>query len=435
MDPEVVGIIGFALLFVLLYMGMPIGFCMGFMGFLGEVALFGIHGALAQLGMVPYASVASFTFCVIPLFMLMGEFAYASGVTEGAYRFVYRLLGGLPGGLAMSNIGASAIFAACTGSSIASAATFTRFSLPEMRKYKYDLALAAGSIAAGGTLAILIPPSNPMIVYALFTGASIGRLFIAGIIPGLILTILFMLTIYVITKIKPSSGPPGEKGTIREVLAEGKGLWSAAVLVLVVLGGIWGGIFSPSEAGGIGAFISFLIFIRKKGFAVRDIVEALRSTAETTGMIFTIIIGAMIFGDFMTASNMPNLLVKFIKDFSLSPRMVVFILMVIYVILGALMDELAIMLITIPVIFPALTALGIDPVWFGVLFVINQQMGLILPPVGMIVFVMAGMLPDVPMYTIYKGILPFAAAMFICILLVMFFPQLAMWLPSHMIGR
>jgi tripartite ATP-independent transporter DctM subunit len=435
MSPETVGIIGFSLMFVFLYMGMPIGFCMGFTGFLGEVVLFGLNGALAQLGMVPYANVATFTLCVLPLFVLMGELAYASGLTDGAYNFVYRILGRLPGGLAMTNIGACAIFAACTGSSLASAATFTKVSLPPMRKYKYDLGLATGSIAAGGTLAILIPPSNPMIIYAILTGASIGKLFIGGIFPGIILSSLFMLTIYIITKIKPSMGPPGEKSNLRQVLAEGKGLWPAILLILVVLGGLWGGIFSASEAGAVGAFISLLIIIGRKGFAVKSIVGGLKSTAKTTAMIFAIIIGAMIFGDFMTASNMPTLLVKFIEDYALSPLTVVFILMVIYVILGALMDELAIMLITIPVIFPAITHLGIDPVWFGILFIINQQMGLILPPVGMVVFILAGMIPDVPMYTIYRGILPFAAAMFLCILLVMFFPQIAMWLPTHMIAR
>ena len=435
MSPESVGIIGFILLFVFMYMGMPIGFCLGFTGFLGEVALFGLNGALVQLGMVPYANVATFTLCVLPLFVLMGDLAHASGLTAGVYHFVYRVLGRLPGGLAMTNIGACAIFAACTGSSLASAATFTKVSLPEMRKYKYDDALATGSIAAGGTLAILIPPSNPMIVYAILTGASIGKLFIGGIIPGIILISLFMLTIYIITKIKPSMGPPGEKSNLRQVLAESKSLWPALILIGVVFGGLWGGVFSPSEAGAIGAFISFLIIIGKKGFAIKTIVESLRSTAKTTAMIFVIVIGAMIFGDFMTTSNMPALLVKFIKAYSLSPLTVVFILMCIYVILGALMDELAIMLITIPVIFPAITALGIDPVWFGILFIINQQMGLILPPVGMVVFILAGMIPDVPMYTIYKGILPFAAAMFVCIILVMFFPQIAMWLPGHMIGR
>jgi C4-dicarboxylate transporter DctM subunit len=436
MSPEMVGLIGFLLMFVFLYMGMPIGFCMGVTGLLGEIVLFGWQGSLTQLAMVPYASVASFTFCVVPLFMLMGELAWASGLTEGAYNFVYKVMGRLPGGLAMSTIGASAIFAACTGSSIASAATFTKVSLPSMREKGYDPGLATGSIAAGGTLGILIPPSNPMILYSILTGASIGKLFIAGIVPGVLLTFLFILTIYIIVKIKPSMGPAGEKANFIEILKEGKSLWPAVVLIGTVLIGLWGGIFSASEAGAAGAVISLIIIIgRKWRSSPRLIVEGLRSTAKSTAMIFMIIIGAMIFGDFMTVSNLPALLVNFIEDYNLSALTVVFVLMCIYVILGALMDELAIMLITVPVIMPALTHLNIDPIWFGILFIINQQMGLILPPVGMIVFVMAGMIPDVPMYTIYKGIMPFAIAMFLCILLVMFFPQIAMWLPTHMVGR
>lgn len=436
MSPEMVGLIGFLLMFVFLYMGMPIGFCMGVTGLLGEVVLFGWQGSLTQLAMVPYASVASFTFCVVPLFMLMGELAWASGLTEGAYNFVYKVMGRLPGGLAMSTIGASAIFAACTGSSIASAATFTKVSLPSMRAKGYDPGLATGSIAAGGTLGILIPPSNPMILYSILTGASIGKLFIAGIIPGILLTFLFILTIYIIVKIKPSMGPAGERASFIEILKEGKSLWPAVVLIGTVLVGLWGGIFSASEAGAAGAVISLFIIIgRKWRSSPRLIVEGLRSTAKSTAMIFMIIIGAMIFGDFMTVSNLPALLVNFIRDYNLSALTVVFVLMCIYVILGALMDELAIMLITVPVIMPALAHLNIDPIWFGILFIINQQMGLILPPVGMIVFVMAGMIPDVPMYTIYKGILPFAVAMFVCILAVMFFPQIAMWLPTHMLGK
>ena len=436
MSPEMVGLIGFLLMFVFLYMGMPIGFCMGVTGFLGEIVLFGWQGSLTQLAMVPYASVASFTFCVVPLFMLMGELAWLSGLTEGAYNFAYKVLGRLPGGLAMSTIGASSIFAACTGSSLASAATFTKVALPSMREKGYDPGLATGSIAAGGTLGILIPPSNPMIVYSIITGASIGKLFIAGIVPGVLLTLMFMLAIYIVVKIKPSMGPAGERANFLDVLRESKSLWPAVVLIGTVLVGLWGGIFSASEAGAAGAVISLFIVIgRKWRSSPRLIVEGLRSTAKSTAMIFMIVIGAMIFGDFMTVSNLPALLVNFIKDYNLSALTVVFVLMCIYVILGALMDELAIMLITIPVIMPALTHLNIDPVWFGILFIINQQMGLILPPVGMVVFVMAGMIPDVPMYTIYKGIMPFAAAMFVCILVVMFFPQIAMWLPTHMIGR
>lgn len=434
MSPELIGICGILLMFVFMFMGMPIGFCMAVTGFLGQIFIFGLNGALAQLGMVPYASVAQFTFCVIPLFMLMGEFAYSSGITEDSYSFAYKIFGRIRGGLAMSTIGASAIFAACTGSAVASAVTFSKVALPEMRKYHYDPGLATGAIAAGGTLGGLIPPSNPMILYSVFTGASIGKLFLAGVFPGLILTFLFMVTIYLITYFNPRKGPAGETAPIKDIISNAIGLIPAMILILAVLGGLWGGLFSPSEAGACGASMAMIILIfRKRGSSVKDIRRVLSSSAQSSGMIFTIVIGAMIFGDFMTVSALPGLLVKFIANYSLPPLMVIFILMVIYVILGALMDELAIMLITIPIIMPSLIHLGIDPVWFGILFMVNMSMGLIMPPVGFICFVLAGMIQDISLYTIYRGILPFSAVMFVCILLIMIFPDIALWLPNLII--
>jgi tripartite ATP-independent transporter DctM subunit len=421
-------------MFIFMFMGMPIGFCMAVTGFLGQVAIFGLHGALTQLGMVPYASVARFTFCVIPLFMLMGEFAYASGITEDSYGFAYKILGRIRGGLAMSTIGASAIFAACTGSAVASAVTFAKVALPEMRKYKYHPGLATGSIAAGGTLGGLIPPSNPMILYSIFTGASIGKLFLAGVFPGIILTLLFMMVIYLITYLNPEKGPAGESATIHTIISDAVGLIPALILAIGVLGGLWGGFFSPSEAGGCGAFLAMVILIfKKRKSGIKEIKKVLASTVQSTGMIFIIVIGALIFGDFMTISALPGLLVKFIADYSLPPLLVIFGLMVIYVVLGALMEELAIMLITIPIIMPSLIHLGIDPVWFGILFMVNMSMGLIMPPVGFICFVLAGVIQDIPLYTIYKGILPFSAVMFLCILLIMFFPEIALWLPNLII--
>lgn len=433
MDPELAGLIGMLLMFVFMFMGMPIGFCMAITGLLGQIAILGVHGAILQLGTVPYATIASFTLCVIPLFMLMGELAYSSGITEQAYSFAYKIFGRIRGGLAMSTIVASCIFAACTGSSVASAATFTKVSLPEMRRYKYHPGLATGAIAAGGSLGVLIPPSNPMILYSIFSGASIGKLFMAGIIPGLLLTTLFMIAIYIRTTINPSVGPAGEKSTLREIATQAKELLAPFILVFGVLGGLWFGVFSPSEAGAAGAFIAMLLLFQKQGKSgFKKLSHSLRSTANTSGMIFLIVIGALIFGDFMTLSNLPGFIVKFIERFSLSPLMVIFLLMLIYIVLGALMDELAIILITIPIILPSLEHLGVDLIWFGILFSINQQMGLILPPVGMLVFVLAGMIPDIPMYTIYKGIMPFALAMFVCILLIMFFPQIALWVPNMM---
>jgi C4-dicarboxylate transporter DctM subunit len=431
MSPEVIGLIGFGFLFFFMYLGMPIGFCMALTGFLGNVCLFGWKGGFSQLGMVPYATVASFTLCIIPLFMFMGNLSFAAGLSENAYSFVYKLLGRFRGGLAMATVGACAIFAACTGNSIASATTMARVAFPEMKKYKYHPALSTGSIASGGTLGMLIPPSAPLILYSILTGASIGRLWLAGILPGLLLVFLFCVTIYVVTRVRPEMGPAGERATIGEVLRETVALWKVVLMVGMVLGGLWGGFFSPSQAGAIGSTIALVILIAKKRrSSIKDIAEALRGTVKSVAMIFMMVIGAMILGDFMTASELPAYLVTIITDYKLSPMMVVFILMCVYVVLGAFTDELAVALITIPILMPALEALKIDTVWFSILLVVNQQMGMILPPVGIIVFILAGMIEDVPMYTIYRGILPFAVAMFVAILLIMLIPQIALWLPN-----
>jgi C4-dicarboxylate transporter, DctM subunit len=435
MSPEVVGLIGFGFLLFLMYLGMPISFCMAVTGFLGNVCLFGWKGGSSQLGMVPYATVATFTLCIIPLFTLMGNLAFRAGLSGSAYSFMYKVLGRLRGGLAMSTVGACAIFAACTGNSIASATTMAQVAMPEMRKYNYHPALSTGSIAAGGTLGMLIPPSAPLILYSILTGASIGRLWLAGIVPGILLVFLFCLTILIVTKIRPEMGPVGERAGIGAILREAATLWKVVFLVFTVLGGLWGGFFSPSQAGAVGSLITIVILIaQKRGTCFGEILEASRATVKTAGGIFMIVIGAMIFGDFMTASELPAYLVAIITDYHLSPMMVVFTLMCVYVVLGAFTDELAVALITIPMLMPALETLHIDIVWFSILLVINQQMGMILPPVGMIVFVLAGMIKDVPMYTIYKGILPFAGAMFVAILLIMMFPGIAMWLPKLLMG-
>jgi C4-dicarboxylate transporter, DctM subunit len=435
MSPELTGLLGFGVLMLLMYLGMPIGFCMALTGFLGNALLFSWSGALIQLGMVPYATIGTFTLCIIPLFSLMGNIAFASGLSSSAYYFMYRVLGRLRGGLAMATVAACALFAACTGSSVATAVTMTQVALPEMKKYHYKEALSTGSICAGGSLGMLIPPSAPLIIYSILTGASIGRLWLAGIVPGMMLLGFFVLAIAVQTKINPELGPAGERASFITVLKEGIRLWKVVLLVVAVLGGLWGGVFSPSQAGAVGSLIALFILIgAKRKDAVKDLASALMSTCKSAGMIFSIVIGAMIFGDFMTASKLPEQLVTLITRYDLKPLTVVFILMCVYVVLGAFTDELAVMLLTVPILMPVLKHLGIDPVWFGILFIINQQMGMILPPVGMLVFVLSGMLPDVPMYTIYRGIVPFAIVMFIAIIIVMLIPQVATWLPGLLMG-
>lgn len=432
MDPITIGIIGFIVLFVILFAGAPIGLGMAAVGFGGLCSILGVSGALNELGTVPYANVASFTMAVVPLFILMGEWAHNSGLTEGAFTAAHKALGRLPGGLAMSTIGTCAIFAACTGSSIAGAATMTKVAYPSMRKVNYDPGMALGAIAAGGTLGILIPPSNPMIMYAIMTGTSIGKLFLGGFVPGILLTFMFMLTIYIICKVRPEMGAAGEKASFREVFAASKGLWPGIFLAAVVLVGMWGGVFSPSEAGAIGAFVAFLIILIRKGFAIPEIMNGLKGTLKTTAMIFLIVIGAMLFGEFMTISGIPDFLSMVLKGLGLSPVALLVTLMFIYIILGCLMDSLAMMLLTLPIVFPIITAAGIDPVLFGILLTINIEMGLLTPPIGMVVFVISGLVKEVPMYRIFKGIIPFFATMVVLVAMLIAFPEIALWLPQTM---
>jgi len=432
MDPLMIGIIGLIVLFILLFAKMPIGLAMAFVGFTGWWYLAGLNGALHQLGTVPFSSVAKFTLSVLPLFLLMGEWAHISGLTEGVYDTAYKILGRLPGGLAISTIGACSVFAACTGSSFAGAATMVKVALPSMRKYKYDDTLSLASIAAGGTLGILIPPSSPMIVYAIITGTSIGKLFIAGFIPGILLAAMFMVTIYFICKIRPEMGPAGERASLSEMLAAFKNIWPGILLSVIVLIGLWGGVFSPSEAGGFGAFIALLIVLLRKGFAIPLIIDGLRGTVKTTAMIFLIIVGTMIFGNFITLSGLPSALVAFISNLPLSPIGILLVIIFIYIILGCILDALAMVLLTLPIIFPVITFLGIDPVFFGILLTVTIQMALITPPIGMVTFIIAGMVRDVPMYRIFRGIIPFVINMAALIVLLIIFPEIALWLPNTM---
>jgi C4-dicarboxylate transporter DctM subunit len=433
MSPEIIGTIGLLFLFILLFAGMPIGLGMAFIGFVGIAYLLNINAAVHQLALVPFSRAASYSLSVVPLFILMGHFAFISGITESFYDTAHALLARLRGGLAMSTIAACAGFAACTGSSFAGAATMTKIALPEMKRYKYDMALATGTIAAGGTLGILIPPSNAMIFYSLITEASIGKLFIAGIIPGVILAGMFILIIYFMVKIRPHMAPTQEHVKWSAVRSSLKRVWPGLILIAVVLGGLWGGVFSPTEAGGMGAFAAFIITLVKRGFSPKHFIEGLKETTKTTAMIFTILIGATIFGYFMTASGLPVLLVEFIQELSIPPVAVLVVILLVFIFLGCIMDAAALTFVVLPVVFPVAQALNFDPIWFGILYVINSEMALITPPIGMNVFVVGGMAKDVPMYTIFKGVLPFVLVMAACTALLIAFPDIVLFLPSTMI--
>jgi tripartite ATP-independent transporter DctM subunit len=424
--PAIVGYIGVALLFVLLFSGMSIGLVMILVGFLGTAYLVNMTAGLSSLGTVPYLTIANYSLAVLPLFILMGELAFASGLSDELYFMVNKWIGHLPGGLAMATVGGCALFGAVCGSSTATAATLATVALPEMRRYNYKPVLATGALASAGTLGILIPPSNGFIIYALTTNLSIGKLFISGIVPGIILSILFMCTIYIWVKCNKELAPRAPSSSWKERLLSLRGSWGVILLFGVVMGGLYLGVFSPTEAAGIGAFGAFAFGLFRRRLTLHRFIESLLATMKITGMIFLIIIGTMIFGYFLALTNVPAKVSTFVGNLDVNRIYILLGILVLYVILGCLMDIVAMVLLTMPFIFPIITALGYDPIWFGVVMVIVMEMGLITPPVGLNVYVISGMEKDLPMYTIFKGVVPFLLAIIVMIAIMIVFPGIAL---------
>jgi len=432
MSPIEIGVVGVIALFVFMLLGMPIGLTMGLIGFLGLVFINGVDAGLVRLGLTAFSSTNSYLISLLPLFTLMGEFAFASGITRDAYDAGYKWIGHRPGGLAIATIGGCAAFAAVCGSSVATAATIGSAALPEMKRYKYNPSLATASVAAGGTLGILIPPSMGFVLYGLITEQSIGKLLISGILPGILLTALFMIAVCIWTRLDPTAGPCGPKSSWREKVMALKDVWAVLVLFIIVIGGIYSGVFNATEAAAVGVFCAFLIALGRRKLNKKNIMTSFRATLVTTGMIFLLIICAQIFSYFVAASRLSSALAGFIGGLAMPPLGILIAILILYVILGCIMEVFSAMLITMPILFPLVVSLGYDPIWFGVITVIMLEMGLITPPVGMNVFVIAGMARDVPMYTIFKGIWPFVLAMVICIVILIAFPQIALFLPKHM---
>lgn len=432
MSPVTIGIVGILLLFFLLALRMQVGYSMALVGFVGFAILSSFKSGSVILGMEPYKIGASYSLSVVPLFILMAQFANHSGMGFEIYQTVYRWIGFLPGGLSMATIGGCAGFAAMSGSSVATAATMGMVALPEMKRFKYDDSLATGGLAAGGTLGILIPPSTIMILYGILTEQSIGTLFIAGIIPGILLSALFVLTIYLMAKYRPALGPPGPKFPLKEKLYALKDTWAILSLFLIVMGGLYTGWFTPSEAGGVGAFGAFIISLARRRLSFGNLMDSLSETVKTTAMVFAILIGAHVFGYFLTISRIPSELSGWIAGLGFNRYIVISIIIFLYIILGCFMEGYAIMVLTIPIIYPLILDLGFDPIWFGIIITLVIEIGLITPPLGINVFVIGGIAKDVPMYTIFRGIIPFWIAMMICIVLLVLFPQIALILPSTM---
>jgi C4-dicarboxylate transporter, DctM subunit len=426
--------IGLLVMLLLAMLRVPIAFAMGLVGFFGLALLRGWPAALSSAVTLTYETGFSYTLSVVPLFVLMGNFVSRAGLSQELFAAAYAFIGHWRGGLAMSTIVSCAGFGSICGSSIATAATMSRVSYPSMRRFGYSDALATGAIASGGTLGILIPPSVMMVIYCLMTETNIAMMFAAGIIPGLLAVLLLMVAVRWVTWRDPASGPPGERTDWRGRLRALRGVWGVLLLFVLVMGGIYGGVFTATEGASIGAFGAFLFALLRRTLTWRILFQVLVESARTTAMLFLILIGALIFANFVNFTSMPGDLKDFVERFDIHPMMVVAAICVIYVLLGAAMEELSMILLTVPVLFPVVMALGFDPLWFGILVVVVVEIGLISPPVGMNIFVLRSLLPHVPTGTIFRGVMPFVVADCVRLAILIAFPVLSTWLPHRLFG-
>jgi len=433
MSETTVGLLGILALLVLIFLRMSIGLAMAMVGFAGFAVLVGTAGALSNLSAVPYYYVTDYTFVVIPLFLLMGNFAANTGISRDLYTAAHTWIGRLRGGLAMATVAACASFAAICGSSTATGAAMGKVALPEMQRFNYDLRMATGAIAAGGTMGILIPPSLGFILYAMLTEESIGQLFMAGIFPGILQAIFYVITIYVLCLRNPAMGPVGPKTSFKTKMVALKGVWSMLALFLLVMGGIYMGFFTPSEAAAIGAFGALAIGLVMGRIGRRTVIDSLAETSRSTAMIFILIIGAMIFQRFLAVSNLPFMIADAVANFNAPAYVILAAIVIFYVIIGCFLDIFSSLVLTIPIIYPTVIALGFDPVWFGVIFVRVAEIGLITPPVGMNCFVIAGV-TGVPLGTVFRGIVPFFVADVFHVALLVAIPQISLFLPGMMVG-
>ena len=432
MSLSTTGIIGIIVLVVLLYSKMPVGFAMGFLGLIGFSYVVNFDAGLSLLARDVWNVFSSYNLTVIPLFVFMGQIAFHAGISRRLYDSAYVLLGHRRGGLAMTTVGACAAFSAICGSTNATAATMATVALPEMKRYGYDMGLATGTVAAAGSLGILIPPSVIFIVYGILTEQSIGKLFAAGILPGILLCLLFLLTIHLRVMKNPSLAPPGPKSSIRKKFRSFAGILEVLILFALVMGGIFFGLFTPTEAAAVGAFMTLFIAIIRRQLYWKAFIQSLADTTKISCMIMVIVTGAVIFGHFMAITRIPYLLADYVSSLPLPPHAIIGVIILVYLIGGCFMDALAMIMLTIPIFFPVVQSLGFDPIWFGVVIVLITEMGVITPPVGINVYVVYGVAKDVPLEKIFRGVFPMLIALLVCNLLLILFPQIALWLPGLM---
>jgi tripartite ATP-independent transporter DctM subunit len=433
LDPITVGIIGTLALFLLLFVGMPIAFAMMLVGFLGIAYLSSFGAALPVLAHTVYGVSADYSYTVIPLFIIMGGFAGSSGMTGELYSTFDKWLSRLPGGLGIATIGACAGFAAVSGSSVATAATMGTVALPEMKRYNYDPRLATGCVAAGGTLGFLIPPSIGFIVYGMLTEQSIGKLLVAGMVPGIVLAISYIVVVIVMVKLKPSLAPMRvEPVSWSERFRSLVNVWEPLFVFLLVMGGIYGGIFTPTEAGAVGATVLFVISIFKKKMNWTNLKEALLEAVRISIMVLFLVAGANVFSYFLALTTIPMQISMWAASLDVSPYVIHTIIILIYLFLGCFLDAISMMVLTMPVIYPIMIALHFNPIWFGVIAVLMMEAGLITPPMGLNIFTVAGVAKDVPVESIYRGVAPFLLAIIVVAALITIIPSLALYLPSLM---
>lgn len=435
MSPELIGILGIAIMLLFMFLGIPIFICMASAGVLGIAAISGIDSAIKAVGTIPYSVLAAYLLTVLPVYLLMGEFADISDLMKDSYRAANTWLGGLPGGLAMSSIVGAAFFSAVSGSSMACAALMTRISLPALLdEYKYSPRLATGSLCAGGTLGNLIPPGIAFVFYAIMSETSIGKLYVAALIPGVILTLMYLVQIYVHCRLNPGLGPRAARSTLKQKLFAVKDLVALTVIFLLIIGGIWAGIFTATEAGAIGTLFTLAYTVFKRKLNKRHLIQVFKNSIGISGMAFAIIMAAEIFTRFVAISGVSAALSKWVIGLNLSPLAVIIFIMVLYFILGTAMDAITMILLTLPIFLGVVTALGIDLIWFGVLVVIQIELSNITPPVGMNLFVVGSMVKErgIPISTVFLGVLPFCVTMAVFTAIMVAFPQLSLFLTRNM---
>ena len=430
-DTEI-GLAGIVALFALFILRLPVGLSMLTVGFFGMVGIRGWSHALPSLSSETFAIASFYQLVIIPMFVLMGNIAGASGMGRDLYNAAYAWVGHIRGGLASATVIACAFFASLCGSAAASAVTMGRVALPEMKRFKYDDALATGTVAAGGTMGFIFPPSAGLVIYGILTEQAIGRLFLAGVIPGIILTILFLVTIQIVTARRKEAGPAGPRASMAERMAALRQSITIILVIVATIGGMYIGLFTPIEASGFGASLTLIVALARRKLSATVLKAIVLQTMRTSAMIFLILMGAYVFIPFMTLSQLPEIVVQFLLSFNLGVTGTLVVIILTYLVLGTFMEDISMLILTLPVVMPVLKALGVDLIWFGVVAVLIIQMGILSPPVGLNVFIVKGIVPDVPMYTIFRGIWPFWYAMGLLIVMLLIFPQLALFLPNTM---